>query len=232
MRKTILTGFALACAASAFAGQTAQTPASTPTGSANETMTLIGCVGGGTTAADPFMLSDVSLGSVGTATPGQMPTTGAPATGTTPATTPTTGAATGTTGTAAGTPPSATAAGIAAATPSSPATAGTTGTAGTSGTAGTTGTAGTVGTTAGTPTAGAAAMTPSSPAVATSGYRLSGFDVAGFRGQRVQIVGMLAPSSAASASSGATGATDATRTGAREFKVQSVTPISGTCPQR
>ena len=79
MRITLLTGLVVACAASAFAGQTAQPPASAAaSGSANQTMTLIGCVGGGAAATDPFMLSDASLASVGSATPGQV-TTATPA---------------------------------------------------------------------------------------------------------------------------------------------------------
>jgi len=73
-------------------------------------------------------------------------------------------------------------------------------------------------------TAGSAAA-----GTATSGYRLSGSDVTGFRGKRVQIVGTLVePAAAGTAATGAAGG--ATNTGSREFRVQSVQPISGSCP--
>jgi len=231
MRISLLSGLVVACAASAFAGQTAQPPASAAApGSANQTMTLIGCVGGGAAATDPFVLSDASLASVGSATPGQVTTT-------TPAPTPSAAAAPATP-TAAAAPATPTAAG-APATPTAqpPATAGTAGTSGTAGTVGTTGTAATGATArpgaAGPPTAATAAAapvtSPSSP-VATTGYRLSGADVSGFRGQRVQIVGSLVQSASSATSSAAT--PGATTTGVREFKVQSVQAISGSCPQQ
>ena len=231
MRIALLTGLVVACAASAFAGQTAQPPASAAApGSATETMTLIGCVGGGAAATDPFMLSDASLASVaGTATPGQVATP-------TPAPVPAAAAAPAMP-TAAGAPAMPTAAGAPAtprATAPPPPTAGAAGTSGTAGTAGTAGTVGTatpgapaarpspVGTPAPAPTMPAPAATatnPGSSPVAPSGYRLSGADVAGFRGQRVQIVGSLSQPGAAN-------------TGVREFKVQSVQAISGSCPQQ
>jgi hypothetical protein len=79
-------------------------------------------------------------------------------------------------------------------------------------------------------TAGNAAGSPGA-GTATSGYRLSGADVTGFRGRRVQIVGTLVePGAAGTAATGAAGT--ATNTGSREFRVQSVQPISGSCPQQ
>jgi len=63
-----------------------------------------------------------------------------------------------------------------------------------------------------------------------SSYRLSGYDVSGFKGQRVQIVGSLAEPSSTGNAAGTNAGT--MTTGAREFRVQSVQPISGSCPQR
>jgi hypothetical protein len=74
MKRLLLFGFAIACASSALAQtQTPTTPPSSQAaaGSPNETTTLIGCVAGGASASDPFMLSDVTRGSVGANTPGQ-----------------------------------------------------------------------------------------------------------------------------------------------------------------
>src|SRR5258705_3373575 len=96
MKASLIFGFAIACAASALAAQTPQTPAAPPSsqpaaGLQNQTVTLIGCVAAGAAASDPFMLSDVTQGSVGSTTPGQMtsgalppPTSVAPATPATP----------------------------------------------------------------------------------------------------------------------------------------------------
>ncbi len=125
MRIPLLTGIVLASVTGAFAATTDQTPTTAqPAGLTNQTMTLVGCVGGGASAADPFMLSNISPGSVGTQTPGQVTTPGtmAPPAAATGAT----GSATsGATGSAAGVSPSPTTAGTAAATPSpTPATAG------------------------------------------------------------------------------------------------------------
>jgi len=75
----------------------------------------------------------------------------------------------------------------------------------------------------------AAPATPGSSPVAASGYRLSGADVSGFRGQRVQIVGSLVQPSTATASAATPGG--ATSTGIREFMVQGVQALSGSCPQ-
>ena len=54
MKIPLLGCVAMACAATAFAGQT-QT---STTQAANQTITLSGCVGGGAGASDPFMLSN------------------------------------------------------------------------------------------------------------------------------------------------------------------------------
>jgi hypothetical protein len=63
-----------------------------------------------------------------------------------------------------------------------------------------------------------------------SGYRLSGTDMASWSGQRVQIVGVVVPAATGSpTASSATGAT------LPEFRVTSVTPVSGAsggCPQQ
>ena len=119
------------------------------------------------------------------------------------------------------TPPSATAAGTAAATPS-PA-AGAVGTAGSSSTGvagttsvGTTGSSTSAGTasasTAGFATAGASAATAAGSA-SIGTYRLSGYDVSALRGKRVRIVGSLAEPSPTGVSSA-----NALRTGPREFR--------------
>ncbi len=51
-------------------------------------------------------------------------------------------------------------------------------------------------------------------------------------GQRVQIVGVVVPATTGStANAGATG-TGATGATLPEFRVQSVTPVTGSCPQR
>jgi hypothetical protein len=59
-----------------------------------------------------------------------------------------------------------------------------------------------------------------------NGYRLSGTDMASWAGQRVQIVGTVIPTTPG-ASTGAAGSTPMP-----EFRVQSVQPVAGPCPQR
>ena len=122
MKIPLLGCVAMACAATAFAQTppTSSTQSTAPT-SANQTITLSGCVSPGASASDPLMLSNVTIV---TANPTQSPTS-----------------STGTAG-AAGTAGTAGTTGTATAT-------GTSGTAGTTGTA--TGTTGTVTGTAGTP---------------------------------------------------------------------------------
>jgi hypothetical protein len=68
-----------------------------------------------------------------------------------------------------------------------------------------------------------------------AGYHLSGMDVSGFRGQRVQMVGTLVqPTSPASATGTASSSTPGAPTVPTlpEFRVQSVAPTSGNCPPR
>jgi hypothetical protein len=233
MKASLFVGFAFACATSAVAAQTPQTP-TTPAaaGLQSQTVTLIGCVAGGAAASDPFTLSDVTQGSVGTATPGQT-TSGAlpPTTSVAPPTPP------------AGSVPPASPTGVAGtsgtAVPAGmPATTGTTATAGTSATTGTAATAGTTPTTGAVGTAGTAATgagsAAGSAAATPAGYVLNGYDVSAYRGQRVQVIGAFAPATA----TGATPAAGTNPSGApgaptpREFRVQSVTPVSGACPQR
>ncbi len=79
--------------------------------------------------------------------------------------------------------------------------------------------------TAGFATAGASAATAAGSA-SIGTYRLSGYDVSALRGKRVRIVGSLAEPSPTGVSSA-----NALRTGPREFRVQSVQPVSGSCPQ-
>jgi hypothetical protein len=64
-----------------------------------------------------------------------------------------------------------------------------------------------------------------------NGYRLTGTNMGSWAGQRVQIVGVIIP--AATGPSGSTGANGTPGTGQMltEFRVQSVQPIDGTCPQ-
>jgi hypothetical protein len=227
MKRSLFAGLAIAMATTAFA-QTPQPPA-TPSaaGVPNETVTLIGCVAGGAAASDPFTLSDVTHGSVGANTPGQMISGALPP----PAAVPAGAAPTPAPGTPA----------AGAAMPPASAGAGTVGTAGTTGAAGAG--AGTVGT-AGTAAAGAAgagsAASPAAagaapaPGAAPVGYRLNGYDVSAYRGQRVQIVGSFAPADAAGATpaAGTNPAGMPAAAAPREFRVQSVTPVSGNCAQR
>jgi len=188
---------AFAYATTAFA-QTGAPTSTSPTSAnqANQTITLSGCVGPGATANDPLMLSNVTIVSAG-------PTAASAGAG-----------ATGAAGTASAT--------------------GAAGTAGTAGATGTTGMAGTpppVGTGAtGTTATGsqqtAAPSAASQTAGQVAGYRLSGADVQPFSGQRVQVVGMFAPSRA-----GSTGASGSAANAMPEFRVISIQPI-GPCQQQ
>ena len=100
--------------------------------------------------------------------------------------------------------------------------------------AGTAGTAGAVGT-SGTVVAGTAPAGSSSSSA--SGYRLSGTDMSAWMGRRVQIVGSLVPAAPGGAptSASAIGATHIGPDGSLvlpEFRVVSVSPVTGDCPQR
>jgi hypothetical protein len=191
---SILSGFALMCAAAASAqttGAATSQPGTQTTASSNaaQTVTLSGCVGSMSGSQGGFMLSNPIV-IPSSAQPGT-PTAGissAPSSSATPTTQPA---------------------------PTSPTSAGV-GTAGTASTGvGTAGTAGTMGTTG------------------MNGYRLSGTDMSSWTGRRVQIVGVVAPATTGStantginASAGTTGQT------LLEFRVQSVQPITGSCPQQ
>jgi hypothetical protein len=236
MKTAVLCGIAIVCSSAAFA----QTPDPQATANTPRTITLTGCVGGGT-SAQPITLANamvVPTGQDAAATPSPVP--GAPSSGATQpagavagvgtagtaaagvATAGTSAAGVGTTGTAG--------AGVG--------TAGTTGTAGTAGTAGTTGVAGAAGAPAPIPpsaTAGASAsIAGTAPAGSSgssvSGYRLSGTDMSSWLGRRVQIVGSLVPAApGATPTIGAAGAAHATFP---EFRVISVQPMTGDCPQK
>jgi hypothetical protein len=71
------------------------------------------------------------------------------------------------------------------------------------------------------------ANTLSGPSASPSGYRLSGSDMSSWIGRRVQIVGTLAPTT--TANTFAAGADPSSRF--QEFRVQSVVPLTGPCPQ-
>src|SRR5262249_16984945 len=66
-----------------------------------------------------------------------------------------------------------------------------------------------------------------SSASSVSGYRLSGADMTGWIGRRVQIVGTMTPSAAGASATNPAVTPSATLP---EFRVVSVQPISGDCP--
>lgn len=241
MKFPILCGIALISAATASAQTTpaATSPAQTPTTpNAPANVTMVGCIGGDGSASSPITMTNPTI--VPTAAqPGSMypPTAGA---GATPP---------------AGSPPPPTAAGVPPPTtqPGVPPTVqpvlppsepfvpptGTTGAAGASGTS-PTGTAGAAGSNPaggsvapGSPTAGtsrAGGTTGAATGAGLSGYRLTGTDVSSWVGRRVQIVGSVVPA----ASGSAVGSPSATA-GSNpmpEFRVTSVQPMTGSCPQR
>jgi hypothetical protein len=67
-----------------------------------------------------------------------------------------------------------------------------------------------------------------------NGYRLSGTDMSSWSGQRVQIVGVVVPGATPSATASATPSATGSATGTTlpEFRVQSVTPITGSCQSK
>jgi hypothetical protein len=97
-----------------------------------------------------------------------------------------------------------------------------TGTSGTKSSA--TGTDGTTGVVTGTAPAGSSASS-------VTGYRLSGADMQPWIGKRVQLIGTFAPAAAAAAAP-APGTTNVTASTppTLEFKVQSIQPATGSCP--
>jgi len=222
MKTAALCGIALFCSSAAFA-QTA--PPSGSAAAAPHSITLTGCVGGGNNA-QPITLSNAMVlpaGAQADATAAPSPVPDAVSQPTTQPPTSSAGAAgaAGTTGTAG-------AAGAAGTTGA----AGAAGTAGTTGAAGTTGVAGTAGAPAGSvgASATAAGTAPAgSSASSVSGYRLSGTDMTGWIGRRVQLVGSLVQTpvgtSAATVGANTSGVLP-------EFRVVSVQPISGDCPRQ
>jgi len=86
---------------------------------------------------------------------------------------------------------------------------------------------GTTGTVAGTAPAGSSASS-------IGGYRLSGVDMASWVGRRVQLVGTLvsSPTASSGAPAVAAPAPDKAALAMPEFRVSSVQPITGPCPQR
>jgi hypothetical protein len=214
MSRWLFSSMLTALTSTALAAQSVQTP--NPAGSAQQSVTLSGCVNPGTTAAAPFTLSNATR--FGPTTVPEPSTVSPP-----PSTSPT-GAPSVTTGTT----------GAAGAT----GTTGATGTAGAAGgTAGTTSTTGVAGTTGAT-TPATAAVTGLPP----STYQLSGTSVSSYVGQSVQVTGMLVPSPNVAATTGTgssgvtrpTGGTDvvgATPPMLPEFRVVRVEPLGIRCPQ-
>jgi hypothetical protein len=200
MKTVVLCGITLLGAASAFA----QTPTTPAPDQPNKTVTLTGCVGGGT-ESKPITLSDALI-VPGTPQPGQLDQTPSPvpppvsSTGTEPADP---------------TLPPLTAAPAPAPTPSP------TGTSGTKTPASSP--AGTSGVMTGTAPAGSSGST-------LTGYRLTGADMQPWIGKRVQVIGTFAPAAAPTTPSAAvSGGT--TMPPVLEFKVQTVVPASGPCPK-
>jgi hypothetical protein len=71
--------------------------------------------------------------------------------------------------------------------------------------------------------------TAAQPPVSAAGYRLSGLNLGSFSGQRVQVVGVVVPSTPPAG--GAVGTSGTTGQPLPEFRVQSVQPISVDCPR-
>ena len=229
-----LGSFVLFCAASASAQTTGTATSSgmqTTKSPAAQTITMTGCVGSMSGSSGGYMLSNPMV------VPSSTPSTNASTTGTTPTTpmtsptvTPPPATATQPTGTAgtAGTTgtriPGTT--GSATGTTGAPGTVGTT--AGTVGTTGTASTAGTASTTSTPGTAGALGTPGTSGTSGLNGYRLSGTDMTSWSGQRVQIVGTVAPSANGTSTTSRPTASGSTMP---EFRVQSVTPVTGSCPR-
>jgi hypothetical protein len=65
-----------------------------------------------------------------------------------------------------------------------------------------------------------------------NGYRLSGNDMSSWSGKRVQIVGVVVPPTTGASATNAVGSAGTTGQTLPEFRVQSVQPITGNCPQR
>jgi hypothetical protein len=198
----------------------AQTPATgaqpptTPPGATPQSITMSGCVAGQGSDAQPYILNNpVVVPSSGATAPGAVGSTASAAGVQPPTVAPTTPPAVSPT-----LPP--------AAPPPPPSSVGTSGSAA-AGTVGTAGTAGAAGSASAGAAAGASPGTVASggTAAAISGYRLSGSDMQPWTGQRVEIVGAVVTKNAGVASGA--GVSPAMP----EFRVQSIRPVGGPCPQ-
>ena len=223
---SVISSALVALTSTAFSAQV-QTPG---TSGSQQSITLMGCVGRGTTPGAPMTLTNAAqLAPTTVPEPGTV----SPPPGTSPTGTPSV-----TTGTAGST-----------------GTTGVTGTAGVAGgTAGTTGTmagtvispptvAGTVG--VGTMAAGAAPGVINPPGLPPTTYQLSGTSVSSYVGQSVQVTGTLIPSTNVAATAGAqssgvtrpaggtdvVGATPPAVPAIPEFRVTRVEPLGLRCPQ-
>jgi pilus assembly protein FimV len=206
MKTALLCGIAIACSSAAFA----QTPDPQPAANAPRTITLTGCVAGGSNA-QPITLANAMV----------VPTAQNAATTPSPVPSPPSSGTTQPAGAAAGVGTAGTAAAGAGTAATAGAGVGTPGAAGTSGTAGTAAPAGTTGV-AGTAPAGSSGSS-------VSGYRLSGSDMSSWLGRRVQIVGSIVPAAPGAAPTAAAGGAQATFP---EFRVVSAQPMTGDCPQK
>jgi hypothetical protein len=204
MKTVVLCGITLLAAATASAQTSAAATADQPA----NTVTLTGCVGGGS-EAKPITLSNALI-VPGSPQPGQPDETPSPvpppvsSTGTQPAS-PT------------APPPTTTPAPGTAAPGTMPSPVGTSGTKTPASTA-----VGTSGVVTGTAPAGSSGST-------LTGYRLSGADMQPWIGKRVQVIGTFVPAAAPSPAPSVTGAAAAPPL--LEFKVQTVAPASGPCPK-
>lgn len=95
------------------------------------------------------------------------------------------------------------------------------------------------------PESSSTAATPSTPGTSSApigtsgavdakdGYRLSGTDMSSWAGRRVQIVGVVVPATTGpAAKSGVGGSGSTTGQTLPEFRVQTVQPITGSCPEK
>jgi len=198
MKTVVLCGITLLVAAAA----SAQTSASPAADQPANTVTLTGCVAGGS-ESKPITLSNALI-VPGTPQPGQP--------GETPSPVPPPVSSTGTQPASAAMPPPAPA----------PAPATTPSPVGTSGSKTPSTPVGTSGIVTGTAPAGSSGST-------LTGYRLSGADMQPWIGKRVQVIGTFVAAAPQPPAPSVTGATAAPPL--LEFKVQTVAPASGPCPK-
>jgi hypothetical protein len=198
MKTVVLCGITLLAAATASAQTSASAAADQPT----NTVTLTGCVGGGS-ESKPITLSNALI-VPGTPQPGQPDETSSPVPPPVSST---------------GTQPASPAMPLPTAAPSPATTPSPVGTSGTKTASTPVGTSGIV---AGTAPAGSSGST-------LTGYRLSGADMQPWIGKRVQVIGTFVPAAPQSPAPSVTGATAAPPL--LEFKVRTVQPSSGPCPK-